>query len=176
MAKVTHHLVDFASRYARVGFPTLNASTAIYRAEALIDDAEELIELHAKCEERLLRFGHRMGTYEVVSYYAVGFITCLEWHARSRMVDLMMFAPDSIEANDVKNIEKNALSQMMSANVTVPHLVGAATKVANIQDYVDVFNRIYRTLKIDADANRLLRGIEAEQPGANESAKVYDVV
>jgi putative ABC transport system substrate-binding protein len=35
-----HHLVDFAARYAGTRFQTLNVSSALYRAAALVRDAE----------------------------------------------------------------------------------------------------------------------------------------
>jgi hypothetical protein len=174
-----HHLVDFASRYSGPSsFPTLNASVALYRAEELIRDAEDLHELRVQSEAANIRYGSKLRTYEVVSYFAVGFITCLEWHARSRKVDLMRFKPSAIETSDVKFIEKNALSQMMAANVTVPYLVGAATHVASIADYVEVFERIFKALDISSKPGTLLRNVEAEvrpvEPEA--SVKIFDVM
>jgi len=174
-----HHLVEFASRYsAPSSFPTLNAATALYRAEELIRDAEALQELGGECDAANIRFGSRLRTYEIISFYAIGFVTCLEWHARSRIVDLMRFKPDSIETTDVKYIEKNALSQMMAANVTVPFLVGAATTVSSVGDYTEVFDRIFKALDINVKARALLRTVEAEvrpvEPEA--SVKMLDVL
>jgi hypothetical protein len=36
-------------------------------------------------EDKDIRFGSWGSTYEIISYFAVGFVTCLEWHARSRL-------------------------------------------------------------------------------------------
>jgi hypothetical protein len=77
------HLVDFAARYAGTRFQTLNVSSALRRAEALVLDAEEMLEVRKTAED------NRFPTYEIISYFAVGFVTCLEWHARSRLVDLI---------------------------------------------------------------------------------------
>ena len=180
MAKAeNHHLVEFASRYSvPSSMKTLNASAALYRAEELVRDAEALSELEAECEAAGVRFGSKLNTFEIVSYYVVALITCLEWHARSRKVDLMRFMPSAIETTDVKFIEKNALSQMMAANVTIPYLVGAATSISSIEDYMGVFERIFKALGINSKPAALLREVEGEvRPVVpTESIKILDVI
>ena len=57
-----HWLVDFAVRYERATLKSFNAFAAYVRAEK--------------------QFGAFDGSFEVVSYYGVGLVTCLEWHAR----------------------------------------------------------------------------------------------
>src|ERR1700738_1306601 len=138
-----HYRVDFAARYARAHFPTLNAFSSIWRIESLIDDTRMLDELRDLAEAKEIRFGNRMKTYEIVDYFPVGFVTCLEWHARSRIVDLLVFAPACIDTKDVKTIDKDALSQMAAANVTLPHIVGATTRISGIQDYISIFERVF---------------------------------
>ena len=140
-----HHLVNFAARYAgtRV-FQTLNVSSALWRAEALVLDAKEMLELKKAGEDKGIHFGSRRSTYEIISYFAVGFVTCLEWHARSRLIDLMLYKPSCITATDLDGIAKVALSQMVAERVTVPHLLGAATTVSkslsgNISEDYKVF-------------------------------------
>src|SRR5947209_7662674 len=113
-ARNIHYSVEFASRYERTPFKTLTAAAALWRADELAYDARLLDELRTAGEEKDVQFGNRLGTYEIISYYAVGLVTCLEWHARSRLVDLMMFQPTSIEASDLKNIGFPAISQMVS--------------------------------------------------------------
>jgi hypothetical protein len=137
-----HYLVEFASRYAGARFKTLNAGSALWRAESLVHDAAALIELKNNAEAKEIRFGHRVGTYEVISYFAVGLVTCLEWHARSRLVDIMLFRPSCIESSDLKNIATLALSQMVAEGATIPHLLGAATNVSRIQEYLLIFRRV----------------------------------
>jgi hypothetical protein len=136
--KKRHYHVDFAARYARTHFPTLNAYSSIWRIESLIEDTRMLDELRELAEAKDIRFGNRMRTYEIVDYFPVGFVTCLEWHARSRIVDLLTFAPACIDAKDVRTIDKDALSQMAAANVTLPHIVGATTRISGIQDYISI--------------------------------------
>ncbi len=157
--KGLHYLVEFASRYARSPFQTLTASAALWRAEELAYDARALLELREAGERKDVRFGNRAGTYEIISYYAVGLVTCLEWHARSRLVDLMMFQPGSIETSDVKNIASLAISQMVSEGATIPHLLGAATRVSELTEYLDIFVRIFRNLDIRVDLEKQLRGM-----------------
>jgi hypothetical protein len=91
----THHLVDFASPYTRTHFKTLNAASALWRAESLQEDAEALGALKQEAEDKGITFGSGRIPYEILSYYAVGYATCLEWHARSRLVDTMLFRPCS---------------------------------------------------------------------------------
>jgi len=50
-----HHLVDFAARYAGTRFQTLNVSSALWRAEALVLDAEEMLELKRRPKTRISR-------------------------------------------------------------------------------------------------------------------------
>jgi hypothetical protein len=152
-----HYHIDFAARYARTHFPTLNAFSSIWRLESLIEDTRMLDELRDLAEAKEIRFGNRMRTYEIVDYFPVGFVTCLEWHARSRMVDLLVFAPARIETNDVKTIDKSALSQMAAANVTLPHIVGATTRISGIQDYISIFERVFSALGIQNKPEALLR-------------------
>jgi hypothetical protein len=100
-----HHLVDFAARYAGTRFQTLNVSSALWRAEALVSDAKEMLEVKKAAQDKDINFGSR---YEIISYFAVGFATCLEWHARSRLIDLMLYQPSCITDNDLKGIAKVA--------------------------------------------------------------------
>ena len=160
--KGLHYLIEFASRYARSPFKTLTAGAALWRAEELAWDAQALLELRTAAEEKDIRFGNRAGTYEIISYYAAGLVTCLEWHARSRLVDLMLFQPSSIEANDVKKITSLAISQMVSEGATIPHLLGAATNVSQLNEYLKIFTRIFERLDIRADIERELRGVHAD--------------
>jgi hypothetical protein len=155
-----HYLVEFASRHARSPFQTLTAAAALWRAEELAYDARALLELReATAQHNDIHFGNRAGTYEIISYYAVGLVTCLEWHARSRLVDLMVFQPSSIEASDLKgkNIAAPVISQMTSEGATIPHLLGGATSVSQLTEYLAIFLRIFGALNIGNDLEKQLR-------------------
>ncbi len=160
-----HHLVEFAARNARLYLPTLNAASAIWRLEELIDDATSLQDLRKQADEKGIRFGNRLSTYEILNYYVVGFATCLEWHARSRIVDFLNFEPSCIETADVRIIDKVALSQMSAEKVTLPYIVGAGTKVSSVHEYVSVFTRIFDGIGLpEINAGKLLREQTAEEP------------
>jgi hypothetical protein len=157
-----HHLVDFASRYAVTHFKTLNAATAIRRAEDLVGDAEALEELQAQVEGRGEYFGNIKSTFEIINYFAVGLVTCLEWHARSRLVDMMLFKPSCIQTSDVKKIADVALSQMIAQGVTVPHLLGAAAHVSQIGEYLEIFKRVFNELGVTEIIEGQLRSTTTE--------------
>jgi uncharacterized protein YdcH (DUF465 family) len=162
-----HHLVDFASRYASASFKTFNAASALWRAQGLLTDIDDLITLSVEAEKKEIRFGSVYTTYEIISYYSVGLATCLEWHARSRLVDLMLFRPNCIRTADLKGIADLAISQMVAGRVTVPHLLGAATKVSSIRDYVAIFDRLFDELEIKVVLEKELRNIKTENLVAN---------
>lgn len=150
-----HHLVEFASRFGATRFKTLNASAAIWRAETLVSDAEALIDLRDNDADYF--FGTVRNTYEIINYFAVGLVTCLEWHARSRLVDVMTYRPSCIQANELKNVGTAALSQMVAEGVTVPYLLGAAIHVSRIDEYIEVFKRVFNELGFTEIIERKLR-------------------
>jgi hypothetical protein len=172
-----HHLVDFAARHAGTRFKSLNVSSALWRAEALVRDAEELVELKKAAEDKS-SFGIWGSTHEIISYFAVGFVTCLEWHARSRLVDLMLYKPSCITTRDLEGIAKVALSQMLAERVTVPHLLGAATNVSSVTEYIAVFSRVFEVLDIKVHVERELRNVQGdiELYREDEDRSLYSVI
>jgi hypothetical protein len=153
----THHLVDFASRYASASIKTFTPASALWRAEILVDEIEGLMKLSEEAGKKDIAFGSVYSSYEIVTYYSVGLVTCLEWHARSRLVHLMQYRPGSIQTADVKGIADLAISQMAANGVAVPHLLGAAAKVSSIQEYVTIFQRLFDDINIKVSAERTLR-------------------
>jgi hypothetical protein len=173
-----HHLVDFAARYAGTRFQTLNVSSALWRAEALVRDAKEMLEVKKAAEDNDIRFGSWGSTYEIISYFAVGFVTCLEWHARSRLIDLMLYKPSCITTRDLESLAKVALSQMLAERVTVPHLLGAATSVSRVTEYIAVFSRVFEVLDIKVHVERELRSVQVdiELYREDEDKSLYSVI
>jgi hypothetical protein len=119
----THPGVTFAARYS-TSWSTLNAAAAIARSDAFLRDidlAEKSMAALSEAKEWTPWFG-----LEIYSYYMVGFVTCLEWHARSRLVDLFNHLPECVLADDLKgHINDRVLSQMAAAKVGVPEMLGA---------------------------------------------------
>jgi hypothetical protein len=157
MAADKHHQIDFAARYARTQLKSLNAVSAIWRAEGLRLDIDEFMELRKQAEAKDIRFGSWHQGFEAFAYYAVALVTCLEWHARSRLVDLVTYKPDCIGQNDIKAIANVALTQMVSEGVTVPYLLGAAKKVNSFNDYLYVFHRLFEELRIEDQLDKLVQ-------------------
>lgn len=172
----THYLVEFAARHSGGKFRTLSAGASLARAEVLLWEVQELRDLGKEVEQKGVRFGNLVGTYEFVAYYSVAFATCLEWHARSRLVDLLIYAPTVIQTGDVKNIASLAISQMVAGGVTVPQLLGAATKVSSIDEYLDVFHRVFDALSFDCDVQRELRQEKSNIEMLGEGSSLYDAI
>jgi hypothetical protein len=153
--KGSNHTVAFAARYSSpVGY-WLSARTALTRLEALLDDAKSMDEHFASLMPLETRWAPWFGA-EIISYYCVGYVTCLEWHARSRLVDLLSFKPSAIKADDIKQVRDTAFVESISANVTVAGLVGAATNVSTFESYMSIFERIFVTLNIPISNYKVL--------------------
>jgi hypothetical protein len=115
--------------------------------ESLLEDAERLKVIHKNSGPAGDR--GRISGLDVTDYFAVGYVTCLEWHARSRLADILNALPEMIQPNEVKSINIEAISQMMEAGVTLPDLLGASAKINTLADYTKVFDRVWQALKID---------------------------
>lgn len=80
---------------------------------------------------------------EIVSYYAVCCVTCLEWHARSRLKDMFTYKPELIDLKDMQiNVGSGTLSQMVQKRLTIPDYIAAGVSVSSIDKYVSIFQRI----------------------------------
>lgn len=153
-ARKPHHQVSFASEHRNTIFPTFNAYSALVRAESLLDDVEHLALVYNLAGEN----AHRGGIvgFDVTDYYAVGYVTCLEWHARSRLADILTNTPSLIQPGMVRSIDAEAISQMLQAGVTLSDLVGASAKINRLGEYVDVFDQVWAALKIPTPLKALL--------------------
>ncbi|MBY0559327.1 hypothetical protein [Hyphomicrobium sp.] len=173
-----HYHIEFATRHAKNSIRSLRAFSALSRAESLVEDINSFIALKKECEEKGIAFGRFIYTYEIINYYAVGFITCLEWHVRSRVVDLLTYDPSRITKDDVKAAREEALSQMMMEEVTVPLLVGASIRVANTAAYVRELQRVFDGLNIKATAEKVLRDCEFHESrwGQRIKKSLHDII
>lgn len=156
-----HPAVTFAIDYSS-SWSTLNASAAIFRCDSFLRDielAEQSIQRFKSSGEWTPPFG-----LEIFSYYIVGFVTCLEWHARSRLVDLFTFKPSCIQAKDLegKNINDKVLSQMVAAKVGVPEMMGASLSVGSPEAYFTTIRRIFTELNISKTQAELLSNLRSE--------------
>ena len=167
-SKKPNAVVAFAKEHRNAILPTFDASTALFRARNLLEDVEHLSKIY-EAAGTIAGRGRSTGL-EITNYYVAGYVTCLEWHARSRRADLLNFMPELIQPGMMKNME--AISQMLSAKVTLADLIGASTKVNNLEDYVDVFNEIWRALNIQSPLKPLLAN--SAKLGGQDSS-LYDL-
>lgn len=142
--------VAFAERFASGSFSDFNAFAALKRARLLLREARqiaEIFELEEKREDPAMWSRHGL---EVVPYTLVGYVTCLEWHARSRITDLYSYRPDSIDSKVLeRKVPGRILSQMIRANVSVPQFLGASITIGSTGDYLAVFDELFKTLDIN---------------------------
>ena len=159
-----HPLIAFAGKFGDPLFDYLNAGVAFARAEDLLRDAYDLSAILEANSPEDRRWYPWFGA-EIVSYYAIGYVTCLEWHAKSRLVDLLNFQPSSLRVTDVqKTITDKLIVQMVSKQASVTQLVGAALKVGNLETYFSVVGRVFRELGIPCSVTEWLTG---SSPDAN---------
>ena len=156
---MTHdqRFLRFAQSYSSETASTLTAYAAIGRIERLLSDAKMLQAIYeaADIPGDSIWFG-----LEVFSYYPVGFVTCLEWHARARIVDLFTYKPDCVKADDFKT-QMNAkfYAQMIAARTPFPELLGAMVSIGSADAYLNVFNRVFSTLDLPRKSWDLVRDI-----------------
>lgn len=139
----TYNHFDFANRHFKGLFDTLNAASAISRAEQLLSDIKQMKSILAASPN--LDAWHRL---EFPNYYIVGLVTCLEWHSRSRLHDLLKYDPKNFSSDDVKSLSGSKLETLLQENFTVAQLVSASTLVSDFNKYIAIFDRILKYLKI----------------------------
>jgi hypothetical protein len=163
----THPHVAFAQRHSKSILSTLNAFVALSRVGDLLYDLKELDAAVHAYEAAGHSKGRRLSWFEITSYYPVAFATCLEWHARSRLVDLFTFRPTAIRAEDLKGqISDKLLAQMAAESITIPQLMGAMTHIGSSNKYIGIFDRLFRELAIDRAVRSLINPIIIKNRGA----------
>lgn len=120
----------------------------------MLGDVQSLAEIYSAAEVAD-RFGS--SAVKIVDYYIVGFVTCLEWHARSRQADLLTFMPELIQPRMMSSIKIDSISQIHAARVTLADIIGASTKISTLEEYKDVFDQIWAALKITSPLGSILK-------------------
>lgn len=164
-----HHHVAFAISYFRGAFRTFNAASALSRMGQLVEEAERMATLLQEHPSDLYpaTLPHFPG------YYLVGYVTCLEWHARSRLADLLTHFPDQTTADDLKAVtESGKLREMVALRLTVPELVGASASVSNLRDYAAIFDRVLEAITPPGSRVRTSDAIKAGDVPEETSAWV----
>lgn len=156
-----HHGIEFANRYAQgVAQGNFNAATALNRLQVLANDIERVdaaIEIAKKHEEENDGDWHLFREIEAFSFYAVGIVTCLEWHARSRLTDLFSFTPSAIGQDDLKPLANaRMMAQMVENDVSAAQLLGGMTTVASADRYLSIMKRVFEHLAIPDKVHDLI--------------------
>ena len=153
-----HPLIAFAGTYSDPLFDYLNAFVAMERLETLLHDLDHVAGLlEANCPQEQ-RWAPWVGA-EAISFYAVGYVTCLEWHAKSRLVDLLNYKPSAIRLSDVqKTITDKLVVQMVAKQASVTQLVGAGLKIGSLDVYFSVMSRLFDELEIPCSVRDWLTG------------------
>src|SRR5262249_33790477 len=142
MAALDERVILFAQSYGSETASTLTAYAALYRVEALIEDARVLKATLGHAPHSAPWYGH-----EILSYYSVGFATCLEWHARARTFNLFSFMPECVKTDDFKiNVSSKFLTQMMKDKVTIPGVLAGSISIGSADEYLKRFTRIFEAL------------------------------
>lgn len=155
-----HPNVAFATKFGDPTGDYLNAFTALVRVDGLIDDAERMHGILGAARRDAEQWMPWHGA-DIVSYYAVGFVTCLEWHARSRIADLARFAPSALRSDDLKGqVSEKVMIQLLTEGASVANLISAATSVGSLAKYMGVFNRVLSALGAKGDAYDFVKEID----------------
>lgn len=170
-----HHAVAFAERYSDKGTDYLNAGTALWRVGELLDDAETLKKHLDVVFPEDQRWAPWVGA-EVVSYYAVGLVTCLEWHARSRLVDLLTFIPAAFKTDDLRVMRDKVVVETLASNVTVAAVVGAATNISTFDDYTGVFARLFSAFGVKQSLYDVIKAKDPETDAAWVEPRDIEVI
>lgn len=73
----------------------------------------------------------------------------LEWHARSRLIDLFRYKPSAVKVDDLRGqVTDKVLAQLMSKNASVASLIGATISVGSFPKYMAIIRRVFVDLSI----------------------------
>lgn len=139
----TNPAIKFASHHIASDVSTFDAFSTINRLELLLEDCAEARSIL----QPTLKEQWQPAFFEFVSFYEVAFVTCLEWHAKSRLYDLFVFDPATITPEDIKQAASNSkIAQMVAAKLTVPHLIVSSFNVSSLERYTQIFDRVLKAI------------------------------
>jgi hypothetical protein len=134
---------------------TLNAGVAVLRLEILLEDIQRLSDLMALAPEPETH-ADRLPP-EIVSYYAVGFATCLEWHARSRLSDLFTYKPSIITDEDLaQGGGTKVIAHLIRENASISKYLAAIPNYSTPEAYLGVFVRVFEALSLEPSPYEIL--------------------
>lgn len=141
-------LAQFAKSYGESYHTTLSAYSSLARLTDLVDEIGELEEAVDKLPVRI-GHGRSWQNLDIYSYYVVGFTSCLEWHARSRLVDCLTAIPSALEQKHLQMLRDDSLTkQIIAQELPGAYLIGAALNIRSADGYVSVFKDIFGALNL----------------------------
>ncbi|UZX45510.1 hypothetical protein A6U84_25915 (plasmid) [Agrobacterium sp. 13-2099-1-2] len=154
MSKPSTAQIEFAKRYLTED-STFNAHSAIQRLETFLEEIREVGPLLQPELDK--QFAPSF--FEFTSYYKVGFVTCLEWHAKSRLYDMFCFDPKTIKPEDIKQaVSNDKLVSMVYEGLNIPHLIAGSSSVSTRESYVGAIRRLFGAVGVREDALSAILG------------------
>jgi len=156
--KSWHPYVEFAKRHKGDWEASLSAHYALERARRLLEDAKLLKPIaDQKDFDREVPFADREG-FEIIDYYVVGLVSCLEWHVKARLRDLLNFFPDRLDQNDVKDTTiAKAVVEAIANGLSVVDLVIASKRITSADAYAAHIGRVLTAIGVDRTAWDIVR-------------------
>jgi hypothetical protein len=154
--KTVSKIIKTVSWYQNREVSTFDAFSAICRIESLVDDVERVQKIFELDE-------HNFRPLELFSYYAVAVITCLEWHAKSRLADLIEYDPSSVEQKDIENgFNSKNLEDYIKNRSSIPVLIASVRKCSSFSDYIGIFSRIVKFIDKDISFKDIIAELFSE--------------
>jgi len=180
LSKPSTAQIDFAKRHL-TEVSTFTAASTIQRLENLLEDIRDV----SKILQPILNERAVPNFFEFTSYYKVGFVTCLEWHAKSRLYDMFCFDPKTIKADDLKQAtSSDKLINMVAEGLNIPHLLAGSTSISTKNSYISAMDRVLSAVGVpksdmakilDSDKNGTKLGQVLEELYIDRNDLVHEI-
>jgi len=138
---------------------TLSAEVALVRVGMVLDDAgrmEQLLGSEPTSQTEYPPF--------IISYYSVTLVTCLEWHARSRLCDLFVFKPDVVRDKDLEQgFSSHTVAHLIRDNASIPQYFAATRNYSTTNAYLGAIDRVYEGLGLRVSTGGILAGLSKQR-------------
>lgn len=160
---------EFAARYGDPYGTTLTAAHALSRLDDLSYELEQLSSVNDILDYK-----------EIVSYYVVAAVTALEWHARARLHDMLVFNPALIIKEDLEaaKITPKKVADSIAANVSVAQMITSAQKINRMESYSKIFSRLFAAIGSSMNVDDIVRdicGFDQKNPRETRRIDLYQM-
>lgn len=129
--------------------PTLNAISAISRIGNIQDEYQQLKSVIENSEISSFRIS-------ILKYYLVSMVTCLEWHAKSRLSDFLSYCPDRLSSDDLASLKLDEALPLARSFTTIAALVAQMKSINGVYSYASVFQRIFDKFGYKTSAQKII--------------------